>query len=101
MTENIFGEVRPTPNKIACFLASDDCSSLKEYLEMENFTNSSTDEVIVLGLKDGLAPHDIASSMVDHDVASKEYEGCSSEMEMAYNDYLRRVERIQEALLRV
>lgn len=37
--------------------------------------------------------HEIATCMVERDVANGEYEGCSPELDMAYTEYLRLAER--------
>lgn len=37
---------------------------------------------------------DVAMSMIDFDVSHGEYEGCSTELELAYPEHLARVERV-------
>ena len=37
--------------------------------------------------------HDIATSLVEEDVERGDYEGCSTELEIAYSDYFAQAER--------
>ena len=47
-------------------------------------------------LAQGHSPVDIAAHLVDRDVANGEYEGCSSELEMAHDEYRRQAESLSE-----
>lgn len=41
----------------------------------------------------GNTPEDVAAAAVDADVAAGEYEGCSSDLEIAYDDYRAQAQR--------
>jgi hypothetical protein len=54
-----------------------------------------TDSDIILDLlAEGFEPTDIAMHLVDRDVAAGHYEGCSTDLELAYGDYLAQAETI-------
>jgi hypothetical protein len=57
----------------------------------------SNDE-IVEDLANGCDTWSIAEHMVDSDVSKGEYEGCSSELEMAFGTYESHVKRVLAAL---
>lgn len=40
------------------------------------------------------SPTEIAEALTDEDVANGEYEGCSTELELAASDYIARAERV-------
>jgi hypothetical protein len=51
-------------------------------------------EIIRQLLDDGAEPQEIASHLVDRDVAAGEYGGCSNELEAAWQEYFDRAARI-------
>lgn len=52
----------------------------------------------VLGECDSLAPYEVAMALVDQDVAAGEYEGCSTDLEMASEQYERRAATVKALL---
>ncbi len=63
-------------------------------LPMAMLTPDQVDEMILDDLAEGFDPEDIATSFVDADVAAGEYDGCSSEMELAHTQYMVDVNRV-------
>lgn len=57
-----------------------------------------TDEQLLERLAECPNAWAIAESMVDEEVAAGEYEGCSTELEMAFTEYENRVERLLQAV---
>jgi hypothetical protein len=55
-----------------------------------------TDDQIIDLLAEGHDPVDVVSYMIEDDVGRGEYEGCSTEMELAYSEHLPRVQRLLE-----
>lgn len=40
------------------------------------------------------SPDEVAAGLVDEDVAAGEYEGCSTDLDLAYTEYLARAEAV-------
>lgn len=51
-------------------------------------------DYILTLLAEGHTPEEVACSAVDDDVDAGEYEGCSTELEIAYEDYLAQAKRV-------
>lgn len=45
-------------------------------------------------LTEGFSPEEIAAHLVDLDVSRGEYEGCSSDLELAHADYVAQAQRM-------
>lgn len=59
-------------------------------------TDQEREDAILEALADGFPPSEVAMFLTDRDVAAGEYDGCSSDLEMAYSDYVAQAERILE-----
>jgi hypothetical protein len=57
-----------------------------------------TDDAIIDALADGVDAQDVVAAMIDADVAAGDYDGCSSDLEIAHADYTARVDRIVVAV---
>lgn len=57
---------------------------------------TTTDRIMQVWLaSDGQASRDdVAAELIDQDVAAGEYEGCSTELELAYSEYVAAAERL-------
>lgn len=61
---------------------------------------TETDRLIREMVEEGIAPDIIAAHLVDLDVSTGVYEGCSTDLELAHNDYLTRATQLYEELVR-